>query len=290
MDRDLPIHFFEEELIMKKIDLGLKAGTDPKQITDRLQYAPEVFEFYTAETDFTKDGLKRLAEAIEQVKDAGISQIILHHPMRYHGDFTELLTLEQKMPELYRFIEQSTLDLLQLAYDKELQVLVHGSYSRQTALFLAQFDSLEKATAYSFKRLDHFHELGKEHIMFENSISPIFYYGEPALDEQILEHDYRLAFDTSHCFIKWQGSEPKLLEALTRLRSKIVHYHLVDSLGEVHDSLELGKGKIDWNAVLPLLNEQATNIFEIVLQDQTDAKEQVASYEYLKQIEQNSKL
>lgn len=69
-----------------------------------------------------------------------------------------------------------------------------------------------------------------------------------------------------------------------------MHYHLVDSLGKVHDSLELGKGKIDWPAVLPLLNEQATNIFEIVLQDQTDAKEQIASYEYLKQIERSSKL
>lgn len=275
---------------MKKIDLGLKAGTDPQQIADRLQYTPNVFEFYTAETDFTKDGLKRLDEAIEQVKDAGVTQIILHHPMRYRGDFTELLTLEQKMPDLYRFIEQSTLDLLQLAYDKDLQVLVHGSYSRQTALFLEQFASLEEATAYSFKRLDHFHELGKEHIMFENSISPIFYYGDPILDEQILARGYRLAFDTSHCFIKWHGSNQKLLEALTRLSKKIVHYHLVDSLGEVHDSLELGKGKIAWQAVLPLLNEQATNIFEIVLHDQNNAQEQVASYKFLKQLEQNSKL
>ena len=62
---------------------------------------------------------------------------------------------------------------------------------------------------------------------------------------------------------------------------QIVHYHLVDSNGEFHDSLPLGKGKIDWQAVVPLLNPKATSIYEINLADQRDATEQVASHRYL---------
>lgn len=268
---------------MKKIDLGLKASTDPAQIKNRLTYKPNVFEFYTDEKDFTKDGLKRLAYSIDEVKDHGIDKIVLHHPMRYKGEFTELLTLETKMPELYRFIEQSSLDLLQLSYDKDVQTLIHGAYSRETAKFINKFDSLAKAQAYTFSRLDHFKELGKEHVMFENSIAPVFYYGDKEMDKEILAHDYRLAFDTSHCFIYWQGDNDKLKFALANLNDAIVHYHLVDSLGKTHDSLEVGKGKIDWKGVLPLLNDNATNIFEIVLKDQLDATEQVKSYEFLTQ-------
>ncbi len=46
--------------------------------------------------------------------------------MRYQEYFTELLTPEDKLPQLYRFIEQSSLDLLQLGFDKDVQVLIHA--------------------------------------------------------------------------------------------------------------------------------------------------------------------
>ena len=269
---------------MKNIDLGLKASSDEQQIADRLKYHPNVFEFYTSETDFSRDGLKKLAYAIDQAKDSDVKQVILHHPMRYQEYFTELLTPEDKLPQLYRFIEQSSLDLLQLGFDKDVQVLIHGSYSRQTNEFLALYPNLSAAEEYVYQRLDHFQELGKEHVMFENSISPIFYYGDAKIDDYILAKNYRLAFDTSHCFIKWRGDNEKLVAALTHLRENVVHYHLVDSLGATHDSLEVGKGKIDWQRVLPLLNENATNIFEIVLKDQNDASEQVNSYKYLQNL------
>lgn len=117
--------------------------------------------------------------------------------------------------------------------------------------------------------------------MFENSISPIFYYGDEKEDLYIFEKGYRLAFDTSHCFIKNHGSNEKLLTSMKRLKEHVVHYHLVDSMGETHDSLPLGKGKIDWEKALPLMNDDATSIYEIILKDQRDASEQIASHEYL---------
>ena len=46
--------------------------------------------------------------------------------------------------------------------------------------------------------------------------------------------------------------------------SPIVHYHLVDSNGEFHDSLPLGKGKIDWQAVVPLLNPKLLQFMKLI--------------------------
>ncbi len=52
-----------------------------------------------------------------------------------------------------------------------------------------------------YQRLDRFADAGGEHIMFENSIAPVFVWRSLQEDE-ILAQRYRLAFDTSHCFIE----------------------------------------------------------------------------------------
>lgn len=267
------------------IDLGLKASTSASQIKDRLQYHPDVFEFFTDENDFTTEGLKCLAYDIEWVKSEATDKIVLHHPMKYRGTATEIIAPERRCPNLYAFVEQSALDLLQLADDHEVQVLIHGAYARQTQHFIEMYASFAEAEAAAFARLDHFQELGGRHVMFENSISQLFAYGLPADEEKIKEHHYRLAFDTSHCFIKVKGNNNALMTSLNNLKDQIVHYHLVDSLGQKHDSLPVGQGNINWQEVVPLLNPQATNIFEIQLANEDDAAEQVASYQYLKELE-----
>ena len=264
-----------------KIQLGLKASTDSEQIEDRLRYKPDVFEFYTSENDFTEDGLKRFRYDFEWIKSKGVQKIVMHHPMRFHGQFTELIAPFDKCRDLYNFIDKSTNDLLQLAFDYDAQLLVHGSYSRQTQSYINMWGGVDQAREQAYRRIDSFADLGKNHIMFENSISPIFYYGDEKEDLYIFEKGYRLACDTSHCFIKNQGSNEKLLASMKRLKEHVVHYHLVDSMGETHDSLPLGKGKIDWEKALPLMNDDATSIYEIILKDQRDASEQVASHEYL---------
>ncbi|WP_290034033.1 TIM barrel protein [Ligilactobacillus cholophilus] len=267
-----------------QVMLGLKGSADKSQYMDRLQYHPDVFEFFTQESDFTKDGLKNLRNAIGFIQDNAIKKIILHHPMRFHHDiFTELIAPEKNCPELYSFIEQSTIDLLQIAFDLNVQVLVHGAYLRQTPKYIAMYPSFEDAREAAFTRMDHFSELGKNHIMFENTISPIFSFGNPKDENEILSHNYRLAFDTSHCFIAEHGSNEMLIASMKHLMDATVHYHLVDSMGIKHDSLILGEGKIDWKRVLPLLdqNSKATCIYEINLADPTNANEQIKSHNYL---------
>ena len=267
-----------------KVQLGLKGSTAKNQFEDRLQYHPDVYEFFTQESDFTKEGIPKLKYAIEKVKAQATNKIVLHQPMRYHHDiFTELIAPQSQCPGLYKFIEESTYEMLQLSFDYNIQSLVHGAYLRQTSKYIAMYLSFEDAQAAAFKRMDRFNEMGKGHIMFENSISPIFQYGDPYLENRIVAHHYRLAFDTSHCFIAEHGNNDKLMTSLKHLLNVTVHYHLVDSMGIKHDSLVLGTGKIDWKRVLKILaqNKNATSIYEINLKDSTKATEQIESYQYL---------
>ena len=44
--------------------LGLKASTDERQIRDRLQYHPDVFEFHLTEADFTASGWQHFLKMV----------------------------------------------------------------------------------------------------------------------------------------------------------------------------------------------------------------------------------
>lgn len=264
--------------------LGLKGSSDRTQIDDRLQYHPQVYEFFTSTADFTDQGYQHLADAIAYVKSKGVAHIVLHHPMQFQQWHTELVAPESQFPDLYRFVEESTMKLIRLAKDYDVQCLVHGSYAKETQDFINCYTSLSAAQKAAYARMNRFQEAGGKHIMFENSISPVFSYGDPEVEDEILSHHYRLAFDTSHCFIYLHGDNQGLQASLKHLRPAVAHYHLVDSMGQHHDSLPLGTGKIDWQAVLPLLNPQATSIYEINLADNNNCAEQMASHHYLQKL------
>ena len=267
---------------MFKPILGLKGSSERVQMDDRLQHHPAVYEFFTAARDFTPDGYQRLYDAIQYVQSTGIHRIVLHHPMKFHGHHSDVVAPERYYPDLYRFIETTTEQLIRLGHDLNVQVLVHGGYSgAEVAHMVDLYPSVEDARQAVYKRLDRFKDGGGQQIMFENSIAPVFAYGHPAEEDEILAHHYRLAFDTSHCFIELHGDNAGLQRSLKHLAPAVVHYHLVDSMGETHDSLQLGTGKIDWEKVLPLLNPAASSIYEINLADQTNCREQLASHQYL---------
>ena len=262
--------------------LGLKGNSSREQIDDRLRYQPQVYEFFTAANDFTPAGYQHLREAIQYVQSRGVRHIVLHHPMSFGEYHADVVAPEKEYPELYRFIEKTTTQLLCLADDLDVQVLVHGGYAGPTVEHMvALYPSVQAARDAVYQRLDRFARAGGDHIMFENSIAPVFAYGDPAQEDEILAHHYRLAFDTSHCFIELHGDNQGLQASLSHLAPDVVHYHLVDSLGQTHDSLTLGTGKINWAGVLPRMNTQASSIYEINLHDQGNCQEQLASHAYL---------
>lgn len=202
--------------------------------------------------------------------------------MKFENYHSEVVAPEKYYPGLYRFIETTTEQLIRLGHDLNVQVLVHGGYSGAEVQHMVDlYPSVEAARQAVYDRLDRFKDEGGNQIMFENSIAPVFAYGHPDQEDEILAHHYRLAFDTSHCFIELHGDNAGLQRSLKHLAPDVVHYHLVDSLGQTHDSLQLGTGKIDWAKVLPLLNPNATSIYEINLKDQNNCAEQMASHRYL---------
>lgn len=260
--------------------LGLKASTSLEQIDERLQYQPSVFEFYTDAHDMTKNGLAHLEEMVKYVQSAGVRQIVIHHPMAYDHHHNEVAVSALKDPAGYQFMMSSADALIELAIKLNVQVLIHGGYSDQEAV-VNSFGDFKTARKVIFARLDYFQKMGGDHVMFENSISPAFDYGDEEIEETVMAHHYRLCYDISHGFIVLHGDNDKLVNSIARLAPQTVHYHLVDSMGQHHDSLQLGKGKIDWQRVMKVVNPQATNIYEIDLADQNDSREMRASHEYL---------
>ena len=105
--------------------LGLKGSSNRQQIDDRLQFHPDVYEFYTDVNDFTPEGYRHLDEAVQYVQSKGITNIVIHHPMVFKQWHSEVVAPEKDFPELYRFIETSTEQLINLAKKRNIQVLVN---------------------------------------------------------------------------------------------------------------------------------------------------------------------
>lgn len=266
-----------------KIQLGLKASAAPQQLMDRLQYRPEVFEFFTSASDFQPKNFKALKAAVKFVRDNVTTRVVVHHPMSYQDLHLDQLLDPQREPEADQFLRASTDQLLDLANDLDVQILVHGGYGGTK--LINEYPSIEAARTTVFSRLDELVRQANGHVMVENGITASFMYGDPQLDELIIQHHLPLVCDLSHVFIALHGDMELTMLALKRLAPLIQHYHLVDSLGQQHDSLPLGQGLIDWQRVLPVLNPRATMIYEVP--DETDATcaNMLSSYHFLRDLE-----
>ncbi|ETY73815.1 sugar phosphate isomerase/epimerase family protein [Lactiplantibacillus fabifermentans] len=269
-----------------KVQLGLKASDDPAQLMNRLQYRPTTFEFFTSAADFETDAFEKLKTTVEFVQKNVTEDVVLHHPMSYQGQHLDQLLDPKRESTAYDFLQSSTNQLLELATALDVRVLVHGGYGGdESSQLIAEYPSLAAARSAVFARLDDLVRQGRDHIMIENGITPSFMFGDPQLDEMIIQHHLPLVCDLSHVFIGLQGDMELTRLSLKRLAPLIKHYHLVDSLGARHDSLPLGEGLIDWQQVLPLLNPQASMIYEVP--DETDATcaNMLSSYHYLRGLE-----
>lgn len=266
-----------------KVQLGLKAAADPEQLADRLQYRPQVFEFYTAAADFQPAAFKTLKAAVRFVQENSTAKIIIHHPMKYAGYHLDPLLDPELQPRAAEFLHASTDQLLDLAQELDVKILVHGGYGGET--LIKQMPSLAAARATVLQRLTSLMHQADGHVMFENGVTPSFMYGDPQLDELIIQHQLPLVCDLSHLFIGLHGDMALTMLALKRLAPLIQHYHLVDSLGQRHDSLPLGQGLIDWQRVLPVLNPRATMIYEVPDERDATCGNMLRSYHYLRALE-----
>ncbi|GGO03880.1 TIM barrel protein [Saccharibacillus kuerlensis] len=254
--------------------IRLKGGIDDKSFENRLRYDPEILELYLTEKDM--EYTNRIRERIRELRRRGISAY-MHHPSKYRGAYLDILSEDPEMRDFYR---KSTEELLQICQEEDAKCVIHAHYVGLGDLPVNRERTIELREAI---RSIPGYDSGL--LLWEDSTEGLFCYSNPYLiDDLIIPLSLPLNVDVSHTFIGFQGSNDKLEEVLQRTAPYATYYHLVDSMGQRHDSLPLGEGLIEWNRVKPYV-EGKDFIFEINLTgDHTDCSPMVDSAEFFAKI------
>ncbi|WP_172250646.1 TIM barrel protein [Saccharibacillus deserti] len=247
--------------------IRLKGGIDDKSFNNRLDYDPEIVELYLTEQDMANTELIR--QRVRELRRRGIGAY-MHHPSKYRGAYLDISSEE---PGMYRFYRESTAELLEICRQEGSKCVIHAHYVGMGGAPADRASSIRLREA-----IGAIPGYDSGLLLWEDSTEGLFCYSNPHLiDEVIVPLKLPLNVDVSHTFIGFRGDNDKLCEVLERTAPYARYYHLVDSMGERHDSLPLGSGRIDWKRVKPFV-EGKDYIFEINLSgDHTDCSPMVES-------------
>lgn len=277
--------------------LGLKGSTIDKQFDNRIKYVNEMetFEFHLVDTDFTRLGLVNLRNKIEFLKSFGIN-VVLHQPMTYKGFPMELRECEQTNSSVKEFIDYSTKVMVELCKEYDLKIVAHWHYTdpqmgwtkEQVLEFIDSYDYRKDIQDLIYHGQQFVLKYGQEYLCMENALFTTSVYDMKGIFVDELKKDtiMNLTFDVSHAFVSLKGDNDMLYQAIDTINHKIKHFHLVDSMGESeHDALILGKGKVDWKRIKPLIHkEDRTYIYEVGLKDFEYCQEMLDSHAYYNSI------
>jgi len=255
--------------------IRLKTNIYEESIQDRLKYEPEIIEFHLNERDL--EDIPFLIQRIRQCKEKG-SKVYLHHPMKKGDVFLDILSEEKEIKDYY---DWSTTILAEICEQEDIYCVIHANYAGTTSSVITK-----ENTENVKKRIQHFRNIkGGRRLLWEDSIEGVFSYQNPYLLSHIIEPlQLAITVDISHSFIALKGDNEKLQEVMEKTAPYAQYYHVVDSLGKEHDSLELGKGNVKWENIVSYL-ENKPFIFEIGLNPPyTDCQPMIASAHYFKQI------
>ncbi|QST02253.1 sugar phosphate isomerase/epimerase (plasmid) [Pontibacillus sp. ALD_SL1] len=246
----------------------VKSSTSEKAVLNRLLFSPCTFEFHLTEQDLTPKGILHLEKMITLVQREG-ARVYLHHPMTYKGKPQHILS-----PDLERktYFQWSTKQLVEISREYQTKTVLHGNYHESTPIPIN-----ERNTIQLYEELQKYMERGRDHLLFEDSTSGLFsYQNKDLISTVITPLKLPLVQDLSHSFIAVRGDQKRFIDLVHRVHPYVQYYHVVDSFGEYHDSLTIGKGKINWKAVKPYIIER-DYIFEVGLRDFDRCDEMVES-------------
>lgn len=251
--------------------IRLKGNFKDKTIADRLQYNPEILEFYTADTDLEQPDY--MMEQIRMLKQRGI-KVYLHHPVKHRGNFLDIMSRDPGMAAYYM---KSCRQLADLCEAMDIHCVVHAHYQDTES----SLEVSKESTRRMRDSIARVREFAGDRFLWEDSIEGIFSYANPyLLEELIAPLNLPLTVDVSHTFISFRGDNASLERVLADTRPYARYYHVVDSMGLSHDSLPLGEGKINWRMVKPYVADRDF-IFEIGLKgDHSDCTPMVESAAY----------
>lgn len=251
--------------------LGLKGDIYPQQLFNRLSYEPDIIEFYLREEDILGPGRIRLEETIIYCQLLGI-KVFIHFPMRYNGKDSSAILDNSESQAFYLF---SLEVMAEIVKKYNIKCVVHPIRPNES--------KPEESKLKLIESISYFMDKSNNRFLWENLSSGFDLSDNSISDEVIGTLSPPLCFDVSHAFISHKGNNDELMRLLSKYEDNIEYFHVVDSMGKFHDSLELGKGGIDWGRVKPFLKGKPY-IYEIDLKDQDYAGEQMNSHDYLSKL------
>ncbi|RYL94136.1 sugar phosphate isomerase/epimerase [Sporolactobacillus sp. THM19-2] len=254
--------------------IRLKCGLDSRQLADRLKYLPEIIELQLTEEDLQKP--QELLDTLFQLKQAGI-KVYLHQPVTCRQIRLDIMS---RNPEITSYYQWSCRRLADLCRRADVLCVIHAHYSRSESSLL----SGRSASRNMRTRIEKLVQNDGDCFLWENTTAGLFSFANPyALSEIIEPLHLALCLDISHAFISLKGSNRRLKQVTEQVEKQVRYFHLVDSAGKRHDALPLGKGKIDWINLKPLLIHKDF-IFEIGLKDNNDCRPMIESAQYFSRL------
>lgn len=270
------VEIFTCEGVKDMQNVRLKTSLHPQQIDNRLLYNPEIIELHLKEENLYKP--EEILENIHALKSKGV-RVYLHHPTTYKGKYLDIISSDCKMRDFY---DWSSKELAAICKKENIKCIIHCHYVRSES---SDFGD-QAARDETRKRIEEILRINDQCFLWEDSIKGIFSAENPFLLSEIIKPlNLPLNIDISHTFIALKGDNQRLQKNLESFHGFANYFHLVDSMGQSHDALPLGKGNIDWTMVKPYV-EKKDFVFEIDLRSSNflDCGLMIESVEYFNRI------
>jgi sugar phosphate isomerase/epimerase len=257
--------------------IRLKTNLREHCVQDRLQYDPDIVELHLELHDLLEE--RKLRSTIRMLQNKGI-RVYLHQPSRREGVYLDILTADEPLFDAYM---DTARRLDRVCREEQVRCVIHAHYHVPKG---AAQHALTKGNSRVLReRIERVLAFAADRFLWEDSTAGLFSCENPYLLSDIVKPlRLPLNVDVSHAFIALRGDNALLRDILTATKPYAQYYHLVDSMGQKHDSLQLGQGRIDWEMVAPFVIDRDF-IFEIALAgDHSDCTPMIESAAYFRKI------
>ena len=242
-----------------KQSTGLKSSIRNNEMQSRIGKSPLIFELFLEEKDIIER--VKLEEAIKYLRRKGVEEIYLHMPHNY-GKEESYLDNPNSLKQNLKFAD--------IVYKNKVNAIIHVSRTELTKEKVKQIVSSVNAIKKRYLGLV------ESSYYFENLIKSFSEEKEIMMLAKKIEIK-NLCLDVAHHYQKFQDNE-KLLRFIKNMKQEFhTYFHLNDSTDE-KEGLEIGRGKIDFERILPLVNK---GIIEVVSKNEVTAEEMLKSYEWV---------
>ncbi len=239
--------------------IGLKASDIRKELETRLKLNPKIVELHLFETDLFS-GIKKLEKTIQYLQRKHIT-VRLHMPFKYKGKY---LSLHKK--DIFAEIKVFG-KLGELCKKYHIKAIVHPYIPFEDQ---KSTKKTRDVIAHNLKRFKQYYD----YFYFENSSKDVYSKTPDVLYVNKKAKIKNVCIDTCHLYETYKDNN-KIENHIKVMRKHFnTYFHLNDS-DLFHHSLEIGKGYIDFNRILPYVNQGVT---EIRSRDEAHPAEMLRSY------------